>query len=187
VLNAGANASGISHDECELVMIPLRPETMAQLRLRETHSHDNIDFIVSSTDDFIRNFSLFLKFYGYDGALIFFVNKILKIQFNYFNPHSLVELRMRFAKMTQRHYKFTRMRFTALLKRRVDIIDNHIADIISTVIAMKKIGCKSGRGDIRQMLMLCNGLNFSEIKPAHAAHINKRNHRADPPAYNNEA
>ncbi|MEY4092742.1 MAG: hypothetical protein RLZZ496_1924, partial [Pseudomonadota bacterium] len=33
---------------------------------------------------------------------------------------------MRFTKMTQRHYKFSRMRFTALLKRRMDIINNHV-------------------------------------------------------------
>jgi hypothetical protein len=59
-------------------MIPLRPETMAQLRLKETHSHDNIGFTLSSNDYFIRSFSPFFKFYGYDAALIFFRKQNLK-------------------------------------------------------------------------------------------------------------
>jgi hypothetical protein len=90
------------------------------------------------------------------------------------------QLRMHLIKMAKRHDEFGRMRASLFEKSGFDIVDNHIPNFFHTVMRMQKIGCKSRRCDIRQMLVLANGFNLGPIKPAQIAYIDERNHLPSP-------
>ena len=66
-------------------MIPLRLQTMAQLRLREIYFHGNADYSVRKTDKSLIKFKRFSIIYCRDGASIILRKQNLKSVIQYFH------------------------------------------------------------------------------------------------------